>query len=71
MNKDGSKALSLLKVTLNGEELILSNVFVTGDAIPFWQAEKQTQVDLASWYWYRDTDRKTLYYIVTERKILG
>jgi len=36
MNKDGSKALSLLKITLNGEELILSNVFVTGDAIPFW-----------------------------------
>lgn len=50
MNKGGSKALSLLKVTLNGEELTLSNIFVTGDAIAFWQAEKQAVIDLASWY---------------------
>ncbi|MCH5719404.1 hypothetical protein [Niabella hibiscisoli] len=71
MNKDDSMALSFLKVTLNGEELILSNVFVTGDAIPFWQAEKQTLIDLASWYWYRDTDREDPIYIVTERKALG
>ncbi|MGE9313812.1 hypothetical protein ACLOAU_19325 [Niabella sp. CJ426] len=71
MNKDGSKALSLLKVTLNGEELTLSNVFVTGDAIAFWQAEKQTVIDLASWYWYKDLESKEPLYIVTERKILG
>lgn len=46
MNKNGSKTLSLLRVTLNGEELMVNNVFVTGDAIAFWQAEKHALIDL-------------------------
>ncbi len=71
MNKNGSKTLSLLRVTLNGEELMVNNVFVTGDAIAFWQAEKHALIDLGSWYWYRDLEREDPVYIVTERRILG
>jgi hypothetical protein len=39
MNKNHLKAFSLLRVTLDGEDITLNDVFVTGDAIASWQAK--------------------------------
>ncbi len=71
MNKDYLKAFSLLKVTLDGEDITLSDVFVTGDAIASWQTERATIIDLGSWHWHKNCDSKEDFYIVTGRKALG
>lgn len=71
MNKKQLKAFSLLRVMLNGEDLTISDVFVTGDAIACWGAENEAVIDLTGWHWHKGSDSNADLYIVTGRKTLS
>lgn len=68
MNNKHSKGLSLLRVTLDGEDLTVNNIFITGDAIALWQAGKEAVIDLGCWHWHKNCEGSSALYIVTGRK---
>ncbi|HTG56092.1 MAG TPA: hypothetical protein VL943_07490 [Niabella sp.] len=68
MNKNHLQELSLLRVTLDGEDLTVSNVFVTGDAIALWQTGTEAVIDLGRWHWHKNFEGSSTVYIVTGRK---
>ncbi|MCH5684478.1 hypothetical protein LWM68_09495 [Niabella sp. W65] len=69
MNKKHSKDLSLLRVTLDGEDLTVSTIFITGDAIALWRAGKERVIDLGCWQWHKSCEGSSPLYIVTGPKM--
>lgn len=45
-------------------------MFVTGNAIALWQAQKETIITSDHWYWHKDSSGDSLRYIVTDKKIV-
>ncbi|MCH5719401.1 hypothetical protein [Niabella hibiscisoli] len=62
-------AISELIITSKSQDVVISNVFITGDAIALWDCNIGS-INLDLWDWHRGNNNDSENFIVTGRKLV-